>query len=112
MIVRVEGDGRAAVAELTNQQPECVTLFGAGWCTDCRRTTAWLTRHRVPFTIFDTDADQAARALATLVSGGRNNIPVLVAPDGTVLVEPTTRELAATLAPYRRRRGATPARCR
>jgi len=112
MIVRVEGDGRAAVAELIGERPECVTVFGADRCADCRRAKAWLARHRVPFAEFDTDADETARARAVLVAGGRPNIPVLVAPDGLVLVEPTNRELAGALAAYRRPRGAAPARCR
>ncbi len=112
MIVRVEGDARAAVAALTLAQPECVTMFGADWCVDCRRAKAWLTKHNVPFTTIDTSADEASRALAAVIAGGRSNIPVVVAPHGTVLVEPTDLELAATLNSYRRRRGAASVRCR
>lgn len=112
MIVRAQGDGRAAVAALTREQPECVTFFGADWCIDCRRAKAWLVRHNVPFTYVDTHADEAARATAALIAGGRSAIPVIVAPRGMVLVEPTNMELAATLNPYRRRRGAPAVRCR
>jgi glutaredoxin len=112
VIVKAHGDGRAAVAALTREQPECVTFFGAAWCVDCRRAKAWLVRHNVPFTSIDTNADEEARATAELIAGGRANIPVLVAPHGTVLVEPTNMELAATLNSYRRRRGAAPVRCR
>jgi glutaredoxin len=112
VIVRVEGDVRAIVAALTRDQPECVTLFGADWCADCRRARTWLAKHDVPFTAIDTNADAAERERAAQLAGGRRAIPVLVAPHGTVLVEPTNLELAATLNSYRRRRGATPARCR
>jgi mycoredoxin len=85
-------------------------MFGADWCSDCRRTRAWLRRHDIPFTEFDTDTDPAVRARATEIAGGRTNIPVLVAPNGTVLVEPTNTELAATFASHTRR--TSQSRCR
>jgi mycoredoxin len=72
-------------------------MFGAEWCSDCRRTRAWLRRHEVPFTEFDTEGDPAVRARATELAGGRTNIPVLVTPEGSVLVEPSNTELAAAL---------------
>jgi mycoredoxin len=96
------GDGGSA----TDQ----TQVFGAEWCGDCRRAKTWLRRHNVPFVEFDTEADPALRARAMELAGGRANIPVIVAPDGTVLVEPTNVELATTLSSYRLRRGRTECR--
>jgi mycoredoxin len=84
---------------------ERTQLFGAEWCADCRRAKSWLRRHEVPFTEFDTETDPVARERATEIAGGRTSIPVVVTPDGTILVEPTNTELAATLAMHGRRRG-------
>jgi mycoredoxin len=80
-------------------------VFGADRCSDCRRTKSWLRRHAIPFVEFDTDADPAVRARAAEIAGGRTNIPVLVTPDGTVLVEPTNGELATALAAHGQRGG-------
>jgi mycoredoxin len=80
-------------------------LFGAEWCADCRRTKSWLRRHAVPFVEFDTGADPALRARAAEIAGGRSNIPVVVTPDGTVLVEPTNVDLARALSAYGARAG-------
>ena len=107
VIVRAEGAGRALVEALTTDR---TVVFGADWCADCRRAKSWLRRHDVPFTEYDTDADQSARARATTLAGGRSNIPVILTPDGTVLVEPTNVELAATLGTHSRRTGRS--RCR
>jgi mycoredoxin len=93
-------DGGRPVEEQTQ-------LFGAEWCADCRRTKSWLRRHGVPFTEFDTDTDPAIRARAAEIAGGRTSIPVVVTPDGTVLVKPTITELATTLSVHGRRRGRT-----
>jgi glutaredoxin len=83
---------------------ERTRLFGADWCADCRRTKSWLRRHDVPFVEFDTDADPRLRARAAEIAGGLTNIPVVVAPNGTVLVEPTNTELANVLAVHSGRR--------
>lgn len=92
---------------LTTDKRDQVVIFGADWCGDCRRTKSWLRRNNVAFTEYDTETDAVARERAITLSG-RMNIPVVVAPDGTVLVEPTSVELSTTLAAYRRRQG----RCR
>jgi glutaredoxin len=93
MIVRTEGDGHVPATDQT-------LLFGADWCGDCRRTKSWLRRHDVPFIEHDTAEDESARTQAVALAGS-NKIPVLVTPDGTVLVEPTSMELAATLTEHR-----------
>lgn len=100
----VEGDGRARLGASTTETTDKVLMFGADWCGDCRRTKTWLRRNDVPFVEFNTDADPDARTRASEVAGGLSNIPVVLAPDGTVLVEPTSVELATALAEYRRPR--------
>lgn len=104
MIVRTEGDGRPPATDQT-------LLFGADWCADCRRTKSWLRHNEIPFTEYNTDADDALRVRAAEIAGGRGSIPVVVTPDGAVLVEPTNVELAATLGSLRRR-AAGRSRCR
>lgn len=75
---------------------EKITLFGADWCGDCRRSKAFLTAAGVEFDYIDLVAtpEEADRAQAI---SGRKNIPVIVFPSGDVLVEPSNDELAAKL---------------
>lgn len=69
-----------------------VTVYGALWCGDCRRTKRWLDRSGIEWTWIDRDADPAVRAM--LADAGYLAIPVVVLPDGAVLVEPSDDELA------------------
>jgi glutaredoxin len=90
---------------IAREGTEQTQLFGAEWCADCRRTKSWLRRHAVPFVEYDTDRDPALRARAAEIAGGRTSIPVVVTPEGTVLVEPTNVELARALAAHGARSG-------
>ncbi|WP_067569145.1 glutaredoxin family protein [Nocardia acidivorans] len=72
-----------------------IVLYGADWCGDCRRAKLWLRENNIPFTEIDVEHDEAARAKAIELANGRKNIPVIVFPNGTVLIEPTNADLAA-----------------
>jgi len=65
-----------------------ITMYGADWCRDCRRTEALLNELGVDWTKVDVEASAEAAAEAQSISG-RTNIPVVVFPDGSHLVEPS-----------------------
>ena len=90
-----------------------MVLYGADWCDDTRSVITWMNKHHVPFVGFDTSTDDEARARAIELAGGSTDIPVLLTPNGTVLVEPTVAELAGALAGLRTpRTSGGPPRCR
>ena len=77
-------------------RPERLTVYGAAWCRDCRRSKAVLDVRRVDYVYVDLVA-HPTRADEAEALTGRKTIPVLVFPDGEHLVEPTNAELAAKL---------------
>ena len=76
--------------------PARITMYGADWCRDCRRSKALLDRRGIDYDYIDLEVvdDGADRAKAI---SGRTQIPVVVFPDGTHFTEPTDAELAAKL---------------
>lgn len=70
---------------MTDQQ---LTMFGAQWCGDCRRTKHLLDTLGIDYTYVDLLKDPAAADVARDISG-RTNIPVVLYPDGTHHVEPS-----------------------
>ena len=72
-----------------------ITVYGADWCGDCRRTRRYLEKTGMQYTWIDTAADKAARAM--LHAAGYLAIPVVLVPGGTVLVEPSNDELASAI---------------
>lgn len=75
--------------------PDVLTVYGAAWCPDCHRTRRYLDAFGVPYRYVDLGSDPDAQAI--LNAAGYRTIPVVVTSRGTVLTEPTDRELAATL---------------
>jgi len=74
-----------------------ITVYGAPWCPDCRRSKSFLMEQRIPFTWVDIDTDaNGLRFVEELQRGGRT-IPTIVFPDGSHLLEPSNVELAEKL---------------
>ena len=71
--------------------PDILTVYGADWCGDCRRTRRTLDDAGVAYRYVDLAADPTGRAL--LDGAGYRAIPVVVTSDGRVLVEPSVGEL-------------------
>jgi len=75
--------------------PAVLTVYGASWCADCRNTQRYLDAAGVEYRYIDLEMDDAAQKM--LDGAGYRAIPVVVTPDGTVLIEPSARELAAAI---------------
>lgn len=77
--------------------PEIITLYGTGWCSDCKRSKQFFGEQRVPYAYVDVDADAEAMAFVEKVNNGMRSIPTIIFPDGSVLVEPSNAQLAEKL---------------
>ncbi len=74
-----------------------ITLYGTGWCSDCKRTKKFFGEQRVHYEFVDIDGDAAGLAVVEKANNGKHVIPVLVFGDGSTLIEPTNAELAKKL---------------
>ena len=74
-----------------------MTVYGAPWCPDCRRSKQFLGEQRIPYDWVDIDLDEEGRAYVQQVNDGKQIIPTIVFEDGSILVEPTNSELALKL---------------
>lgn len=79
--------------------PDLLTVYGGDWCIDCRLTRRYLDANQIPYRYVDLGADRGAQAM--IAAAGYRSIPIVVTTDGTVLIEPSDRDLEQAL-----RRGA------
>ncbi|HLY31633.1 MAG TPA: glutaredoxin domain-containing protein, partial [Ktedonobacterales bacterium] len=74
-----------------------LTVYGASWCTDCRRAKKFLGEQRVHYHWVDIEQDAEGQALVERLNDGKRIIPTILFDDGSTLVEPSNAELAAKL---------------
>ena len=74
-----------------------LTVYGASWCPDVKRSRALLDREGVEYSYVDVEADAAAEQRVRSLQDGERRIPTIVWDDGTFLVEPSDAELSARL---------------
>jgi len=74
-----------------------ITLYGAPWCPDCKRSKQFLAEHRVDYKWVDIDQDPDGLAFVERLQAGGRTIPTVVFGEGDYLVEPTNEELAGKL---------------
>jgi thioredoxin reductase (NADPH) len=74
-----------------------LTVYGATWCSDCKRAKKFLGEQRVHYNWVDVEQDTEGLALVERANNGKRIIPTIVFDDGGMLVEPSNAELAAKL---------------
>jgi mycoredoxin len=74
-----------------------ITMYGAAWCGDCRRSKAFLDGKAVEYNYIDVEADESASEKVIEINGGQRSIPVILFPDGTHMIEPSDKDLEAKL---------------
>ncbi|MFD8412311.1 FAD-dependent oxidoreductase [Streptomyces sp. NPDC059650] len=88
-------DDLLAVWRSSDYRPVPATkVVGHRWSAPSSRVRDFLARNQVPYRWYSSDEPEGRRLLEAAGSDGRR-LPVVIAPDGTVLVEPEAPELAA-----------------
>jgi thioredoxin reductase (NADPH) len=71
-----------------------IKVYGASWCSDCKRAKRFLGDQRVPFEWHDIEHEPELLDVVHERNDGKNIIPTIVFPDDTSLSEPSNEELA------------------
>ena len=77
--------------------PTALTVYGAHWCPDCRRSKQFLGEHQIPYHWVDIEEDKAAEQLVVQKNKGKRIIPLIVFEDDSFLAEPSNAQLAQKL---------------
>lgn len=76
-----------------------IRIIGHRWSPESHAARDFLARNQVPYRWLDLASDPEARELIDIASkdGSLEQAPVLILPDGSVLQQPTTQEIAEKL---------------
>jgi len=74
-----------------------ISVYGAFWCPDCRRSKQFLGEHQIPYRWVDIEEDEAGERFVIEANAGKRRIPTITFADGSALTSPSNAELAAKL---------------
>ena len=77
----------------TNEQT--IKMYVTTWCGDCRMAKRWFDARGIAYESINIEEDDRAAEYVARVNRGYRSVPTIVFPDGSVLVEPSPRELAS-----------------
>lgn len=74
-----------------------ITVYGADWCGDTRRTLAHLQQAQIPHEYVNAERVEAGMEFVLKHNGGKRKFPTVDLGDGQVLSVPDDVELAAAI---------------
>ena len=72
-----------------------VKMYVTTWCGDCRMAKRWFDTRGIAYESINIEEDDKAAEYVRRVNRGYQSVPTIVFPDGSILVEPSPRELAS-----------------
>ncbi len=76
---------------MTEEQP--IVMYSTTWCGDCHRAKRVFDDLDAPYTNINIETEAGAVTDMMRLNGGRQSVPTILFPDGSVLVEPSNPEL-------------------
>ncbi|BCL79754.1 NrdH-redoxin [Ktedonobacteria bacterium brp13] len=77
------------------ENEKTIRMYSTSWCSDCRSAKRWFDAHNIAYENIDIEQDEQAAEYVVQVNNGRRTVPTILFPDGSILVEPKARDLAA-----------------
>jgi glutaredoxin-like protein len=72
-------------------------MYATSWCGDCKRSKRFLDSNNIPYEEIDIDKNEEGRKQTMELNNGKAKVPTIIFDDGSLLVEPSNRELAEKL---------------
>jgi glutaredoxin-like protein len=80
-----------------SQENKKIIVYGTTWCYESRRARRLMDEHQIVYQWVDIDEDAEGRKYVESVNHGNRSVPTILFPDGSILVEPSTKELSSKL---------------
>jgi len=81
----------------TESKTPAITVYGTSWCPDVAFARRYLDRHGVVYEYHDIEVNTQAKTALLEISGADWVVPTMIFSDGSVLCNPSIKELADKL---------------
>jgi glutaredoxin len=83
--------------ELFNLRPSIITVYSTDWCPDCMRAKKFFVEHQVQFVNVDIEEIPDGVPFVKNLNNGMRIVPTIIFPDGEIMAEPSSAQLAQKL---------------
>lgn len=78
---------------LYSLNPAQIVMYSMQYCSDCLRAKAFFEENNISYVPVPLEGNLEATEFVMKMNNGYRSVPTIIFPDGTVLVEPSWREL-------------------
>lgn len=76
-----------------NAAPKKIIMYSTTFCGDCIRAKSFFKKNNVEYINIPLEGNEEAIEFVMKVNKGYRSVPTIIFPDGSILVEPSNREL-------------------
>jgi len=73
--------------------PSQIVMYTTQYCSDCLRAKKFFAENDIPHELVNLEGNPEATDFVTKVNNGYRSVPTIIFPDGSILVEPSWKEL-------------------
>ncbi|MEZ4862135.1 MAG: glutaredoxin domain-containing protein [Caldilineaceae bacterium] len=85
---------------MENTNNQSIVMYTTDWCPDCWRAKQVMSALKVAYQEININDDDEAVDTVLRLNQGQRSVPTIVFPDGSVMTEPSTSDLAKKLQEY------------
>jgi mycoredoxin len=79
--------------DVYNLNPSRIVMYTTQTCGDCLKVKAYFEAKHISFLQIGIEGDEQARDFVAKINRGYYSVPTIIFPDGSILTEPTWKEL-------------------
>jgi mycoredoxin len=79
--------------DLYTKNPSQIVMYSTEYCSDCHRAKTFFETNKIEYLRVGLEGNEEATEFVLNINNGYRSVPTIIFPDGTVLTEPSWKEL-------------------
>ena len=86
------------MTDLYTKHPSQIVMYTTEFCSDCHRARAFFEANKIDYLRVGLECNEEAIEFVMKLNNGFRSVPTIIFPDGSILVEPSSKELQTKMA--------------
>ena len=79
--------------DLYTINPSQIVMYTTEYCSDCHRARTFFETNKIEYLRVGLEGNEEATKFVVSVNNGYRSVPTIIFPDGSILTEPSWKEL-------------------